>query len=96
MELATRSILSSISITDRSGKRVGAYLIDKSKDALNRDRNGDKKRGFDEERDPQSETCVDEEAVVFHGSTNTSGEARGESSSLELQMGSPCKLNMSV
>jgi hypothetical protein len=96
MELVTRSILSSISITDRNGKRVGAYLIDKSKDALNGEQRRDKKRGFERERAPQAEAYVADEAVVFHSSTSNSGEARGDAGSLEIQMGLSSKLDISV
>gem|GEM_PF-2824033 len=57
MELKTASMYAVTTIHDRTGRRVGSYLVDKSKDSLNREQKN--------KRDERSNS-EDEQAVVFH------------------------------
>jgi hypothetical protein len=68
MRIDMNPLLSITSILDRSGKRVGNYLVDKSKDATER-----------EKRDRKGDTQQD--AAVFHRSepeleASTAGETQ--------------------
>jgi hypothetical protein len=56
-------LLSITSILDRSGKRVGNYLVDKSKDAMER------------EKRERKDATQDGDAAVFHKSATVSEEA---------------------
>jgi hypothetical protein len=49
-------LLATTTIVDRTGRRIGTYLVDRSKDSLDREKR--------EQRDPKR----DEEAVVMHHS----------------------------
>lgn len=62
MDLKTAPMLAVTSIHDRSGKRVGSYLVDKSKDAPNRQK---------KHNEQQADTSKQGEAVVFHHSETT-------------------------
>ena len=64
MKLASNPMLAVTMIHDRSGRLIGSYLVDRSKDAPNRD----KRR-----QDPRKGASDQEEAVVFHHSERSSG-----------------------
>jgi hypothetical protein len=49
-------LLATTTIVDRTGRRIGTYLVDRSKDSLDR------------EKREQRDTKRDEEAVVMHSS----------------------------
>jgi hypothetical protein len=49
-------LLATTTIVDRTGRRIGTYLVDRSKDSLDREKRG------------QRDTKGDEEAVVMHSS----------------------------
>ncbi len=49
-------LLATTTIVDRTGRRIGTYLVDRSKDSL------------DQENREQRDTKRDEEAVVMHSS----------------------------
>lgn len=57
MDLKTGSIFTVTTIHDRSGKRVGTYLVDRAKDSLNRDQKNNHS---------QKDSVSQEQAVVFH------------------------------
>ncbi len=57
MKIERSQSLGITSILDRNGKRVGNYLVDRSKDSLNREKK-------------EQPTDADEEAVVVHNSEN--------------------------
>jgi hypothetical protein len=54
--MALNPLLATTTIVDRTGRRIGTYLVDRSKDSLDREKR--------EQRDPKR----DEEAVVMHHS----------------------------
>ncbi len=57
MNVKTDHMFAVTTILDRSGRRVGSYLVDKSKDAPNRER---------KQQNPEKEAADrDEEAAVF-------------------------------
>jgi hypothetical protein len=95
MELGTRSIFSSVGITDRAGKRIGTYIVDLSKDATHRDKRGDQRRDQDRDRDSESNNPTSDEAVIFHSSRPSTDLISNGSSRDELA-GPNAKLNMSV
>jgi len=69
MHLKTDPMFAVTTILDRTGRRVGSYLVDKSKDAPNRDK---KQQHADKEPDRG-----EDEAAVFHASeTLTSDKTR--------------------
>jgi hypothetical protein len=71
MSFRTDAMLSVTTIHDRAGRRVGSYLVDRSKDSLDRDR---KNKNGSADRDAQ-----DEEAVVFHHSEATTNQKDAKS-----------------
>jgi len=84
MSFKTDAMLSVTMIHDRTGRRVGSYLVDRSKDSLEGDR---KQRQDSPNHKPQ-----DDEAVVFHHSEEptdkhapkSASNNQGESSELNL------------
>jgi len=85
MELKTVPVFAATTIHDRSGRRVGTYLVDKSQDSLNR-----------EQKNKQSKNNKpnDEEAVVFHHSESRETKSTEEVESKASSEESP--LNLTV
>lgn len=83
MELKTANMYAVTTIHDRTGRRVGSYLVDKSKDSLNREQ----KNKREERSNPE-----DEQAVVFHSteaseiSTHTAGEIAKDERATSLNL----------
>jgi len=57
-------LLATTTIVDRTGRRIGTYLVDRSKDSLNRENR--------EKQEKRQER--DEEAVVMHHCTDVSAK----------------------
>jgi hypothetical protein len=60
MNVKTDPLFAVTTILDRSGRRVGSYLVDRSQDALNRDKKQQKSK--------KDSTDTEDEAVIFHAS----------------------------
>lgn len=58
MKIERSQLFGITSILDRNGKRVGNYIVDRSKDSLDR------------EKKEQSKTADEDEAVVIHSTEN--------------------------
>jgi hypothetical protein len=69
MELRTAGMYAVTTIHDRSGRRVGSYLVDKSKDSLNRDHKNSRN---------ERENLEQEQAVVFHSSEESDASKRAD------------------
>lgn len=69
MDLKTGSIFAVTTIHDRSGRRVGSYLVDRAKDSLNRDQKN---------KNPQQDSTQQEQAVVFHHSEETAQSSKSD------------------
>lgn len=68
MHLKTDPMFAVTTILDRSGRRVGSYLVDRSKDAPNRDK---------KQQHTDQNAHGEDEAAVFHASeTLTSDKTR--------------------
>ncbi len=64
MKIERSQLVGITSILDRNGKRVGNYIVDRSKDSLNREK----------KKDPSKPE--EEEAVVVHSTENESQPER--------------------
>jgi hypothetical protein len=60
MNVKTESIFAVTSIVDRSGRRVGSYLVDRSKEDQNRDKK--------QHKNDKESTDREDQAAVFHAS----------------------------
>jgi hypothetical protein len=66
--MGINSIFAATTIVDRTGRRVGTYIVDRSKDPLERDQKGAKKDARQEDQ------AAEEEAVVMHGPPTEDGK----------------------
>ena len=82
MRIEINPLLSVTSILNRSGRRVGNYLVDRSKDSLDQEKR-------------QRQHTPDEEAVVFHGESYESQHAV-ESERQMIPRGETTALNITV
>jgi hypothetical protein len=64
MDMKTGSIFAVTTIHDRHGRRVGSYLVDRTKDSLERDKKHEQSRRESSDKD---------QAVVFHHSEDGPG-----------------------
>jgi hypothetical protein len=83
MKIERSQLFAITSILDRNGKRVGNYLVDRSKDSLDREKR-------EKRRDPE-----EEEAVVIHGAEADVAPVKGADVELKAVTGST-SLNITV
>ena len=69
MDLKTGSIFAVTTIHDRSGRRVGSYLVDRAKDSLDREQKN---------KNPQQNSTQQEQAVVFHHSEEAAKNSKSD------------------
>jgi hypothetical protein len=83
MKIERSQLFAITSILDRNGKRVGNYLVDRSKDSLDREKK-------EQRRDPE-----EEEAVVIHGAETEIVPNKGSDVDVKALSGST-SLNITV
>lgn len=86
MNVKTDPMFAVTTILDRSGRRVGSYLVDRSKDSPNRDRK-------QQNPDHQS-TDRDDEAAVFHAAEPLASDKTRPAEPVEAA--DPPPLNLTV